>query len=239
MNFDHLLNPIWRDEHSIGLRMRLLVALFTLVITSGCAFVLRDDHFNPSSDHGKPAEAHRRVPPKERIFLTGENYRLEVHALAVTSEVAWFGPLIPIFPGVLLGGLDKDVRDEPLTIVIWVGKSYGKSLSINLDEVSVHRNFDSKPLRPSIVERECFVKGARSGKYALQPVSGKQTLNDERRSIDGTSCFDSFHLRYEIKRRDIESFEVHFGEVVVDGVSSTPEPIRFKRAVDHWLFSVP
>ncbi len=219
--------------------MRRLSVLFALAITSGCAFVYRSDHFNPSSDHGKP-EVHRRVPPKERIFLTGEDYRLEVHALAVTSEVAWFGPLIPIFPGVLLGGLeDKDAQDEPLTIVIWIGKSSGKSLSINLEEVSVHRDFDSKPLRPSIVERECFAKAARPGKYILLTVSGRQTLNDEPRWIDGAPCFDHFYLRYEIKRRDIESFEVHFGQVVVDGIPSTPEPIRFKRAVDHWFLGVP
>ncbi len=239
MNFNHLLNPMWREEYSIGLRMRLLGVLFASVIISGCALVYRDDHFNPSSDHGKPV-VHRRVPPKDRIFLTGENYLLHVHALAVTHEVAWFGPVIPIFPGVLLGGLeDKDARDEPLTMVIWVGKSSGKSLSINLEEVSVHRDFDSKPLRPSIVERECLAKGARPGKYTLQTISGRQTLNDEPTWIDGAPCFDSFYLRYEIKRRDVESFEVHFGQVVVDGVPSTPEPIRFKRAVDHWFLGIP
>jgi hypothetical protein len=229
-----LRNLAWSVYITLG-QMRLLLGVLFALVMSGCAFVIRTDHFNPSSDHGKPV-VHRRVPPNEKIFQAGEGYRLQAYALAVTSEVAWFGPLIPIFPGVLLRGLEDKDGDEPLTMAIGVAE-YGKSLSINLDEVSVHRDFDSKPLRPLTVERQCSAKGTR--KWTLKKVSGKQTLDNKRIGIDGEYCAELFYLKYEIKRKDVEIFEVHFGQVVVDEVASTPEPIRFKRAVDHWFLGVP
>jgi hypothetical protein len=211
---------------------------------SGCALVLREDHFNPSSDHGEPV-VHRRIPPKERIFLAGENFSFQVLALAVTSEIAWFGPLIPIFPGLLLGSMADTTseyytggRDERLTIAIVVGK-YRNSLSLNLEEVLVYVDSDNQPLKPSIVERVCKRVGS-DEKYVGVRVSGGQTLNEEEeRTRQANGCSDWFYLRYEIERRAVESFEVRFGQVVANGVVSTPEPIRFKRSVDHWFLGIP
>lgn len=226
--------------------MRLLGALFVVFTISGCVFVLREDHFNPSSDHGTLA-THRRVPPNERIDLAGEAFHLRVWASQVTSEVAWFGPLIPIFPGVLLGGMldDKGERDERMTITVQAS-ALRNSLSIDPEKVSVYVDLGSKPLEPSFVERECWAKvtgydAPDYGSPRRMRVSGRQMLAKVgwARTANGEYCSDTFYLRYDIKPRDVESFEVRFGQVVADGVVSTPEPIRFKRAVDHWGLSMP
>jgi hypothetical protein len=219
--------------------MRLLAALFALLFMSGCALVMRVDHFNPSSDHGE-LQVYRHAPPKETIFLAGENFRLKVYAAALTSEVAWFGPLIPIFPGVLLGNMADDTtdRDERLTILVAVAE-YRSSFSLNLEEVLVYVGSDNQALRPSIVERACRRAGSDEQRVAVR-VSGVQTLNEEEeRTRQANDCSNAFRLSYGIERRGVESFEVRFGQVVANGVVSTPEPIRFKRSVDHWFLGVP
>lgn len=226
--------------------MRLLSALFVLLIISGCAFVFRDDHFSPSSDHGTLL-VHRRIPPNARMDLGGENFHLHVWASDVTSEVAWFGPLIPIFPGLLLGGMldEKDGPDERLTITIEAWDF--NSLTIDLGEVSVYMDSGIKPLKPSFVERNCYTKlegydGPNYDSPRNARVSGRQTLSAEERwarTASGEYCLDVFYLRYDIEPRNVESFEVRFGQIAAGGVVSTPEPIRFKRSVEHWFLGVP